>query len=462
MPLRIYNTLTRKKELFKPKSGKRVNMFVCGPTVYDFAHIGHARTYIFFDVFAKLLRRLGYEVFYLQNITDVDDKIIERAKASGSSFRDVARRNEKMYREDMKALGISAVDRYARASDYIPEIIKQVERLIEKGFAYESAGDVYFRVRKFKRYGALSRQRLGKLQQFETSEKKEDPLDFALWKSSKPGEPKWKSPWGWGRPGWHIEDTAITESFFGPQYDVHGGGVDLIFPHHECEIAQQEAASGLHPFVRYWLHTGHLKVRGEKMAKSLGNFITIREMLSRVPAETFRLLVLSAHWRAPIDYSDQLLAQARAAAERLAGFAARLAGVKANFGTAWPAAKMEKLEKTMANFYHTLEDDVNTPRAIAELFNIVSLANPELEKGTLPGAIAKTIAKFLKEADAILGIIGKSPDTAVPAEIRKLIKRREDFRRAKKWHAADELRRRIEKAGWIVEDTPAGPRVKRK
>jgi cysteinyl-tRNA synthetase len=430
--------------------------------VYDFAHIGHARTYIFFDAFAKILRKFGYEVFYLQNITDIDDKIIERARATGASFRDVARKNEKTYREDMRALGITGVNAYARASDYIPEIIGQVARLIEKGFAYESGGDVYFRVKKFKRYGALSRQRLEALKQFEPGGKKENPLDFALWKSSKPGEPKWKSPWGWGRPGWHIEDTAITESFFGPQYDVHGGGVDLIFPHHECEIAQQEAASGLHPFVRYWLHTGHLKVRGEKMAKSLGNFITIRDMLSRVPREVFRLLVLSTHWRTPLDYSDQLLAQARSAHERLKGFYAKLAVVKAKTGLGWPAEKAAKLEKAMASFYHMLEDDANTPRAIAELFAIVSLANPDLGKGALPESIARKIVKFFKEADSILGIIGKPSASAVPADIRKLIEERERLRRGKKWHAADELRRRIERAGWIVEDTPAGPRAKKK
>ncbi len=437
-------------------------MFVCGPTVYDLSHIGHARTYIFFDVLAKFLRKLGYKVFYLQNITDIDDKIIERARSSGMTFQEVARKNEKMYREDMKALRISSVNSYARASDYIPEIIKQIIRLIEKGFAYQAGGDVYFRVRKFKRYGYLSRQNLNKLKQFEPGAKKEDPLDFALWKESKPGEPKWKSPWGWGRPGWHIEDTAITESFFGPQYDLHGGGVDLIFPHHECEIAQQEAASGLHPFVRYWLHTGHLKVQGEKMAKSLGNFITIRDMLSRVPAEVFRLLVLSFHWRSPLDYSDSVLNQAIQSYERIVNFLAKIKQVRAKSADFWTKTKTKKLEKIMANFYDTLEDDLNTPRAIATLFKIISFLNPDLEKGRLPKNIAIEVKKFFREVDSILGIIGNPTLPTIPFEIRKLVKKRERLRKEKNWDAADELRRKIEQAGWIIEDTPTGPRLKKK
>jgi cysteinyl-tRNA synthetase len=461
MALKIYNTLTRKKEKFQPILNGKVNMFVCGPTVYDFAHIGHARTYIFFDVFCKFLKKLGYKVTYLQNITDIDDKIINRANLEGLHFRAISRKFEKEYKKDMRSLGISSVDIYARASDFIPEIIKQVKRLINKGFAYVQDGSVYFKVKKFPKYGILSRQRLNKLKPFEAGDKK-DPLDFALWKASKPGEPSWKSPWGPGRPGWHIEDTAITEFFFGPQYDVHGGGIDLIFPHHECEIAQQEAASGISPFVRYWMHTGHLKVKGEKMSKSLGNFITIREMLTLASKEAFRLLVLSCHWRKPIDYSENILTQAKTAAQKLSEFYIKVKTYKSNKKVSWPKNKISQLEKLINKFYYFLEDDINTPSAIACIFKIISIVNPDIEKGALPNEISKKIKEFLEDTDSILGIIEKPKRIKIPKNIKNLIKKREELRKLKKWHEADRIRRKINQAGWIVEDTPFGPRVKKK
>lgn len=467
--LKIYNTLTRKKQAFKPRSGKKVNMFVCGPTVYDYSHIGHARTYVFFDVLAKTLRKFGYEVFYLQNITDIDDKIIERSRKDNAPFCEIARKYEKAYREDMRSLGITSVSAYARASDYIPQIIGQVERLMKRGYAYRIEDGIYFDIAKFKRYGKLSgrtvQQAEDAVSRIDESVKKKNKGDFCLWKFAKPGEPKWKSSMGFGRPGWHIEDTAISESFFGPQYDIHGGGIDLIFPHHDCEIAQQEAASGKRPFVKYWLHTGHLNVRGEKMSKSLGNFITIREALAKIPASAFRLLVLQTHWRSPLDYTDQLLEQARSSHERLTGFVNRLADAAKKPGTTAYKLVGElrgKLEKEMVAFYDTLGDDLNSPRAISHIFNIVTLANPALERGGIPHSAVKSLQRFFKEADAILGIVGKSAVQSLPVSIRQFANERERLRKSHKWHAADALRRKIEKAGWVIEDSSVGTRLKRK
>src|SRR3989338_8336759 len=330
--LKVYNTLSRKKEVLKPfdsAQGKKLTLFVCGVTAYDLSHIGHARTYIAFDMIVKYLRQKGLDVFYLQNVTDVDDKIIQRAKELGGNPRALARKFEKEYRADMKKLGVNAVTQYARATDYIPEIISQVERLLKKGYAYEIEGDgIYFDISKFKEYGKLSRRTSEQAQdavsRIDESVRKLNKGDFALWKLSKPGEPKWKSPWGWGRPGWHIEDTAITEQFFGPQYDVHGGGVDLKFPHHEAEIAQQEAASGKKPFVKIWAHTGFLINKDQKMSKSLGNFETVHELLKKYPKEVLRFYLLSSYYRSPLDYSDKMFKQSQAAVSRIADFIQRL------------------------------------------------------------------------------------------------------------------------------------------
>src|SRR3989344_153637 len=321
MALKFYNTLTGKKEIFKPFKNKKVNFFVCGPTVYDFSHIGHARTYIAFDALVKYLKKIGYSVFYLQNITDIDDKIIERAKQEKVSFKDLSKRFEKEYLKDMKDLRVDSVDQYARAADYIKEIISQVERLLEKGFAYQISDGIYYDIKKFKDYGKLSKRTAQEAEdavsRIDEAKEKRNKGDFCLWKISKPNEPKWKSPFGEGRPGWHIEDTAITEKYFGPQYDIHGGANELIFPHHEAEIAQMEAVSGKKPLVRYWLHTGLLTVRGVKMSKSLKNFISIRDFfrdggsphsVGAAPtseSRILRLFILKSHYRSPIDYSEK-------------------------------------------------------------------------------------------------------------------------------------------------------------
>jgi len=320
--LRVYNTLSQKKEIFRPRQNKKVNLFVCGPTVYDFSHIGHARTYIAFDMIAKYLKEKGYKVFYLQNITDIDDKIIKRAKEKNITPKQLARKFEKEYYKDMKALGITSVSKYARATDYIQEIINQVKKLIEKGVAYRINDGIYYDITKFKDYGKLSRRTVlqaeDAVSRIDEAKEKRNKGDFCLWKFSKPGEPKWKSPWGWGRPGWHIEDTAITQKHFGYQYDIHGGARDLIFPHHEAEIAQMEAISGKKPMAKYWLHTGFLTVEGKKMSKSLGNFITIREFLKENSPQILRMLVLKNHYRSPIDYSEKEINQAKKELQRIA------------------------------------------------------------------------------------------------------------------------------------------------
>ncbi len=295
MTLRVYNTYTRKKEDFKPIDEKRVKMFVCGPTVYDLSHLGHAKTYLAYDVIARWLRYRGYDLFYLMNITDVDDKIIKRAKERGEDPLKLAREFEESFLQDVASLRIDTTNLHARASDHIPEIVDQIKRLIEMGFAYIAPTGVYFDVPKFEDYGKLSHQDPEELKRhrIEPDPNKRNPQDFSLWKKRKNGVPYWDSPWGEGRPGWHIEDTAIAEKYLGQQYDIHGGGVDLIFPHHEAEIAQMESISGKKPMVRYWLHTGFLKVKGKKMAKSLGNFITIQDALKDYDTETLRLFFLS-------------------------------------------------------------------------------------------------------------------------------------------------------------------------
>ncbi len=319
MVLRIYNTRTRTIEEFKPERGNRVYMFVCGPTVYDHSHIGHARTYLAYDIIARYLRAKGYSLFYLMNITDVEDKIINRANEAGQDPIKMADSFTKEFMRDMEALGITSVNLYAKASEHIPEIIAQISTLIEKGFAYEVEGNVYYDVAKFPDYGQLSRQKLDELgtHRIDPDARKRSVVDFALWKAQKPGEPFWESPWGKGRPGWHIEDTAITTNYFGPTYDIHGGGLDLIFPHHEAEIAQAEAATGVKPLVRFWVHGGLLMIRGERMGHSLGNFITIAELLQKHDPEALRLYYGMRHYRTPLNFDEENIAQAEDVLDKL-------------------------------------------------------------------------------------------------------------------------------------------------
>ena len=414
MPLKLYNTLSRKKEIFKPRKEKQVNLFVCGPTVYDFSHLGHARTYIAFDVIVKYLRQNGYDVFYLQNITDIDDKIINRAKElarkgeedkSSFSAIAVARLFEKEYLDDVKSLKINGVTKYARATDHIEEIISQVSRLIEKGCAYRIEDGIYYDISKFKGYGKLSKRTIlqaeDAVSRIDENKEKRNKGDFCLWKFSKSGEPNWQSPWGKGRPGWHIEDTAITEKYFGPQYDIHGGARDLIFPHHEAEIAQMEAISGRNPLVKYWLHSGFLTVNGQKMAKSLGNFITIRDFLKENSARFLRFLVVKAHYRSPIDYSEKLISQTKRELEKIDEFLEKIRSTKSKIQT---DSKFQ-ISKYKKEFETAMEDDFNTPEALAVVFDLINEGNSLIAEDKLSKVDAKEILSFLKRIDVSFGFI---------------------------------------------------------
>ena len=463
--LKIYNTLSDKKDLFKPIKGKKVNLFVCGPTVYDYSHIGHAKNYITFDIFVKYLRSLGFNVFYLQNITDIDDKIIARAREKGVSPKDLAVAFEKEYLKDMKALGVDSVTKYARATSHIKEIISQVQRLQQKGFAYRIENDgIYFDIAKFKNYGKLSGRTAldaeDAVSRIDYSKDKRNRGDFCLWKFKQDDmEPSWPAPFGAGRPGWHIEDTAITEKFFGPQYDIHGGARDLIFPHHEAEVAQMEAVSGKSPLVKYWMHVGFLTVNGQKMSKSIGNFITISDFLKRCPANYLRFFVAKNLWSSPVDYSESVLIEVRSAVAKIEEFVRRVKALKSDCKNTVQNAKFIKDFKL--NFYNELDDDFNTPKAFAVMFDFIKKANELLDKNSVSKKEAGEIYKFFQEMNEIFGIIDfKKVNRTIPAEIKTLVKTREQHRKNKEWQKSDELRATIESKGYSVEDTDNGPVVK--
>lgn len=438
-------------------------MFVCGPTVYDFSHIGHARTYIVFDVVAKYLRYRGYDVFYLQNITDIDDKIIERAKQKMINPGDLAQEYKEAYYEDMKSLGITAVSEYAPATQHIPEIISQVKQLLDGEIAYLIEEDgYYFDLSKFPDYGKLSGRTTqaaeDAVSRIDESIKKRNRGDFALWKLSKPEEPGWDSKLGYGRPGWHIEDTAITEKHLGPQYDLHGGAQDLIFPHHEAEIAQMESISGLKPLVKYWLHPGFLTVNGQKMSKSLDNFLTIRDALKKYPAEAIRLMILMAYYRSPIDYSEENLKQAEAAVNRLVEFKNRLKSTKnLHSGSTTMLGLLDELKE---KFESEMDNDFNTPKAIATIFDFVREVNALIDEGKIKPEDAEETLKMLGDFNQILGIIPEKTQE-IPSEIQKLVSERETARQNKNFARADNLRQQIKNLGYEVEDTNYGPLIKK-
>ncbi len=460
---KIYNTLTRKKEIFKPRKQKIIELFVCGPTVYDLPHIGHARTSFSFDMIVKYLREKGYDVFYLQNITDIDDKIIRRAKEKKILPQKLARKFEKEYLDDMKNLKIDSVTKYARATANIKEIISQVKRLLKKGFAYQIEDGIYYDISKFKDYGKLSRRTVlqaeDAVSRIDEAKKKRNKGDFCLWKKSEPGEPKWKSPWFWGRPGWHIEDTAIAEKYFGLQYDVHGGAKDLIFPHHEAEIAQIEAISGKSPMVKYWLHTGFLTVKGQKMAKSLGNFITIKDFLKNHSPRILRFLVIKNHYRSSIDYNEASLIQAKRELERIDEFVNKIQSSKFKVQDYSSKFKVNKFKK---DFDEAMEDDFNTPRAVAMIFELISQGNSLMDQNLLSQNDAKNILKFLRTTDRYFNFIfWKKPKEKIPQNILNLIKLREKYRLQKNWQKADQIRQKTKDLGWWLEDTSQGPKLKK-
>ena len=445
--MRIYDTLSgEKKELVQPKEPeKALNLFVCGPTVYDHPHIGNARTFVFFDMFVKYLRSQGMKVFYLQNITNVDDKIIQRAIDEGTTWDAIAERYEKSFMEYNRRLGITNVDTFARSTEFIPQVIDQVKTLIKKGHAYKIENDGwYFDLKTFPQYGKLSRRTMDNAEtsveqgtsRVDNSDKKRNAGDFCLWKFTKDvHEPSWQTDLGAGRPGWHIEDTATTEHFFGPQYDIHGGALDLKFPHHEAELTQQEAASGRTPFVNFWMHAGFLTVNGQKMSKSLGNFTTIDDVLKKMTADEFRMMLLMHHYRQPLDLTEQAITMAKDALHYL-----RVRILNSPFAkgsTAQPGGISASDKELKQEFELAMNDDFNTPRAIAALRQT---NDPE----------------FIVSALESLGI---TATPHIPENVQKLVKARELSRASKQFADSDALRKQIEQLGYVVEDTPAGPLV---
>ncbi len=455
MPLQIYNSLTRAKAPFKPLNGNQVRMYVCGMTVYDLCHIGHARTVTAFDVIARYLRASGYDLSYVRNVTDIDDKIIKRANENGEAFDVLTDRMIAAMHEDFALLGNMEPDQEPRATGHIDDMLRMIETLIEKDFAYAADnGDVYYRVRKFAEYGKLSGKVIEELEsgaRIEVGEQKEDPLDFVLWKAAKPGEPSWTSPWGEGRPGWHIECSAMGKCCLGETFDIHGGGADLRFPHHENEIAQSEAANDK-TFVTTWMHSGAIRIDNVKMSKSLGNFFTIREVLDKYPAEIVRYFLISSQYRSPVNYSEDSLKEAAVRLERLY---TALNGLDLN------GVSMPEDSEWKARFFKAMDDDFNTPEALAVLFELVR----ELNKvRSSEEAAARPLAATLRELGDILGILQGDPaaflksgaDDIDESWIEDMIEQRKAAKKNRDFAEADRIREELAGKGVILEDSRAG------
>ncbi|MBJ6801247.1 cysteine--tRNA ligase [Geomonas propionica] len=474
MALRVYNTLTGSKEEFVPITPGKVGMYVCGVTVYDHCHIGHARANVVFDMIYRYLQATGLDVTYVRNYTDIDDKIINRANRDGVPYNEISERFIEEFDKDMARLMLQLPTFQPKATEHIGEIIALVERLIEKGYAYQSGSDVFFRVDRFEGYLRLSKRNLEDMQagaRIEVDEKKEHPMDFALWKGAKPGEPFWESPWGQGRPGWHIECSAMSSKFLGDTFDIHGGGKDLIFPHHENEIAQSEAASGK-PFVKYWLHNGFVNINSEKMSKSLGNFFTIKEVLERYDAEVLRFFLLSAHYRSPIDFSDQNLKESALGLERiykaLAGIDERLAAGTDHPSTEESAELNEKCGSIATRFREAMDDDFNTAMALGHVFDLVRSVNRALPVSPLE--LLKRVKQEIAGIAATLGVCDSVPaeflqrmkdrktsDMEIPVEeIEALIAERAEARKTKNFKRSDEIRDLLLEKNIVLLDSAQG------
>lgn len=461
--MRLYNTLTRRKEEFHPIDEKEVKMYSCGPTVYNYFHIGNARPFIIFDTLRRYLEYKGYNVKFVQNFTDIDDKMIKRANEEGITVKELADKFINEYFVDARGLGIKEATIHPRATENIDAIIEMIKKLEEKGFAYNVDGDVYFSAKRFEEYGKLSHQSLEDLElgsRIDVDERKKDPMDFALWKAQKPGEPAWDSPWGKGRPGWHIECSAMANRYLGETIDVHSGGQDLVFPHHDNEIAQSEAANGK-PFARYWLHNGFINVDGEKMAKSKGNFFTVRDIAKTFDYEVIRFFMLSAHYRSPINFSAELLEQAKNGLERIYNCIDNLEYLKEHAQVDKMTESERELEKRLleikAKFIEAMDDDINTADAIAAVFDIVKEVNTNVNANSNPSKeIIDYSHSLIKELGGVLGIAQKSRQKSIDSEIQELIDRRQQARKEKDWKTADEIRDKLKEMGIILEDTPQG------
>lgn len=462
--MKIYNTLTRKKEDFKPLDEKEVKMYSCGPTVYNYFHIGNARPFIIFDTLRRYLEYKGYNVKFIQNFTDIDDKMIKRANEEGIEVQELAQKYIDEYFKDAKGLGIKEASLHPKATENIDAIIEIIKKLEEKGFAYNEDGDVYFSTQKFKEYGKLSHQSIEDLElgsRVEVDSKKQDAMDFVLWKKHKPGEPYWESPWGKGRPGWHIECSAMANKYLGETIDIHSGGQDLIFPHHENEIAQSEAANGK-PFARYWMHNGFINVNNEKMSKSKGNFFTVRDIVKEFDYEVIRFFMLSAHYRNPINFSRKLLEQAKSGLERIYTCIDNLEYLNKN-ATKTEISHEEKeiaksLDELKDKFIKAMDDDLNTADAIAAIFDIVKESNTNI-KADSSKEIIKKASSLLKELGEVLGIGLKETEKNIDGEIQELIERRQKARKEKNWKEADEIRDKLKEMGITLQDTPQGVKV---
>lgn len=459
--MKIYNTLTRKKEEFVPIDKNEVKMYSCGPTVYDYFHIGNARPFIVFDTMRRYLEYSGYKVKFVQNFTDIDDKMIRRANEEGITVKELGERFIKEYFEDAHALGIHEATVHPKATENIDAIIKVVQSLVEKGYAYAVDGNVYFSTKKFKEYGKLSHQPLDELEagaRIDINEHKNDPMDFALWKAQKPGEPAWESPWGMGRPGWHIECSAMVNKFLGETIDIHSGGQDLIFPHHENEIAQSECANGK-PFAHYWMHNGYININNQKMSKSLGNFFTVRDIRKKYDSEVIRFFMLSAHYRNPINFADTLMEQAKSAVERVYTCLDNLTFLAQNSAEKDLCEKCSaisaKLDECREKFIAAMDDDLNTADAIAAIFDIVYLANTEITADCAKQVITKAI-DLIHELGAVLGLFTKSEKKTLDDEVEELIEKRNKARIEKNWAEADAIRDKLKEMNIILKDTPNG------
>jgi len=453
--LKVYNTLTRHLDDFEPIHPGRVNMFVCGPTVYDVSHIGHGKSYVAYDIIARYLRRKGYSVFFVLNITDIDDKIINRAKENKEDPLKLSERYAQAFYKDMKDLHVDSINLYAKASDYIPEIINQIQGLIDKGIGYKIAGGVYYDISKFPEYGKLSRQNLQQLtvHRIDPDPEKQSPADFVLWKAQKPGEIGWDSPWGKGRPGWHIEDTAITLTHFGPTYDLHGGGTELVFPHHEAEIAQAEGLTGKKPLAKYWAHTGLLSIKGQEMHKSLGNFVPIQDAIRKVGVEALRVLYASTHYRSPLDYTEETLVQSGSLARRFRRAYDQLLqpeGTKSETKSSQEELKRQ-VDDARTEFYAAMDDDFNTPRALAAYIRIVAIAE---ERGRSLGRESSSmLMEIMKDLASVLGLLETESVGGESQQLVSLLNSlRSDLRVKKEYALSDRIREQMQKAGVVVED----------
>ncbi len=489
MPVKIFHTATRKKEVFQPLCAGKVGLYVCGITAYDVCHIGHARAAIVFDVVVRHLRSRGYDVTYVKNFTDIDDKIISRAQKEQVDFKDIAERFIKLHNEDMAVLGVEAPTVTPRATEHMPEMIALIGALVEKGFAYASDGDVYFAVDKFRQYGGLSGRNLDEMlagARVDVNDRKKNPMDFALWKASKEGEPFWESPWGKGRPGWHIECSAMSRRYLGDTFDIHGGGEDLIFPHHENEMAQSQAATGK-PLANYWMHNGFVKVNAEKMSKSLGNIFPIKEILRNYHPEVLRLFMLQSHYRSPVDYSTDSLNEARTGLIRCYTALQQLKEQTKNATgenramSADPKilAKQQdysaRLNELLENFDTALDDDFNTAQCLGYVFDAVRLVNNffTAEKNIAPAvksAVLREAKKTFGHFGNVLGIFQDDPDRFFQldkemesrkrgldtGEIESLIKARQEARAAREWAKADEIRDRLAGIHILLKDSKDG------